>query len=164
MTAKLQPKNSASITFSMGLPAAGKSTYINTNYDLNKFQVIDPDAIKEAHPDYDPKNPAALHAWSQEETEKLWNAALLAGTGNYIVDGTGTNAEKMVRRINEARNAGYSIELIYVTCSLETSLARNAARARNVPEHIIKEKAQNIETAFELIAPYADNVEIIDNN
>lgn len=164
MIEKITPNNNASVTFTMGLPAAGKSTYVNNNYALENYTLIDPDLIKESHPDYDPKNPAALHGWSQEIVNRLWAECLQAGTGHYIVDGTGTNSEKMVKRMNEARKAGYEINLVYVTCSLETSLARNAARERNVPEFVVKEKAETIATSFELISPYADNVQIIDNN
>jgi len=43
----------------MGLPAAGKSTWVKAN--LPSDFVVDPDAIKANHDDYDPKDPAALH-------------------------------------------------------------------------------------------------------
>jgi predicted kinase len=58
---------------------------------------------------------------------------------------------------------GFSIHLCYVKVSLATALARNAKRERNVPESIIREKALNIATSFELTAPHADSVVVIDN-
>ena len=145
------------VTFLMGLPAAGKSTWVNANLAAT-HNVIDPDAVKESHPDYDPKNPAPLHAWSKEVTEAMWVEALAQQSGKHAIDGTGTNAESMVRKINQARRAGYSIELVFVKVSLATSLERNAKRERNVPEHIIRSKALDVQTAFEIVAPYADSV------
>lgn len=150
------------MVFTCGLPAAGKSYVVAR--DFASYTSIDPDAVKEAHPDYDPKNPAALHAWSQQVTEQLFADALANADRDYVVDGTGTNAEKMVRRMKAAAAAGYRTRLVFVTCTLETSLRRNAARARVVPESIIREKALDITTAFEIIREYADAVQIIENN
>ena len=143
------------VVFTMGLPAAGKSTWVAANL-ANTHTVLDPDAIKEGHSDYDPANPHTLHAWSQGVVEARWADALTAAAGLWVVDGTGTNAEKMVRRITEARVAGYRVELVYVACSLETSLKRNAARTRVVPEQVVRAKALDIATSFRLVAPHAD--------
>ena len=151
------------VVFSMGLPAAGKSTWIAANLG-DTHTVLDPDAVKESHPDYDPATPHELHVWSQEIVEAQWQAALTAGAGLWVMDGTGTNAEKMVRRINEAKAAGYRVELVYVRCTLKTSLQRNAARARVVPPAVVKAKALDISTSHEIVAPHADAVTIIDND
>ena len=155
-------KTASTVVFTMGLPAAGKSTWTRSN--LSSFTIIDPDAVKEAHSDYNANDPGALHGWSQVEVEKMWNSCLSKGEGNWVVDGTGTNSEKMVRRITQAQAAGYSTELVYVTCSLETSLIRNARRDRHVPEHIIKSKALDISTSFEIVSKYTSKVTVIDNN
>jgi len=149
------------IIFTMGLPAAGKSTWTN---QMSGYTVLDPDAVKESHPEYDPANPHALHAWSQDVIEGRWQECLSSKSGKWIVDGTGTNSEKMVRRIKQAEAAGYSTKLVYVTCSLETSLARNAARERHVPESVIRNKALDISTSFEIVSEYVDCVVVVDNN
>jgi predicted kinase len=151
----------ATMIFTMGLPAAGKSTISRRDYA--SFTAIDPDAVKESHEDYDPANPAALHAWSQEITEKMFAQAIIDASGQWIVDGTGTNAEKMVRRMNAAKAAGFRVELLFVTVPLAVSLERNAKRERVVPTHIIKSKALDISTSFEIVAPYADNVRVVNN-
>ncbi len=156
-------KTTAEIVFTMGLPAAGKSTWIAANL-ADSHTVIDPDAIKESHPDYDPKNPAALHAWSKEISEAMFADALAGGEGLWVVDGTGTNAEKMVRRIRQAEDAGFATRLVFIRCTLETSLLRNAARVRNVPEQVVREKARDVHTAFALISPHAQTVETVDND
>ncbi len=155
---------SRNVTFTMGLPGSGKSTVLGNMGILETHAILDPDAIKRTHKDYDPKSPATLHAWSQEITEEIYKGILQVKEGNFVIDGTGTNAEKMVRRMNEVSEAGYSVTLIYVKVSMETALIRNAQRDRSVPEHIIRSKADDIVTAFKLIAPHADKIEIVNND
>ena len=153
------------MVFTMGLPAAGKSTTVAARY-ATTHNVIDPDMIKESHPDYNPKAPEALHEWSSECAEQMFAAAIAAGAGCFVVDGTGTNAEKMARRIKQAREAGFFVRLLYVRCTIETSLRRNALRARTVPEFVIRERARDIATSFEIVAGYVgmDAVEVANND
>ena len=153
-------KNKTAI-FMMGLPAAGKSTYVASTFTT--FNVIDPDAIKATHPDYNPKDPTPLHAWSKAESERLLDEAYQA-EDNVIIDGTGTSAEKMVSRVNRAKALGYTTKLIFLKVSLETSLKRNAARARVVPTEVIVEKAETVSTAFEIVKQYVDSHEIVHND
>ena len=62
--------------------------------------IIDADSFKESHPDYDAKNPQALHAWSSQEVTRAIYTAL--GTGrDFIYDGTGRNAEKIAQHRND---------------------------------------------------------------
>lgn len=156
----------AEMVFMMGLPASGKSTHRDIRNDLTAHVVIDPDEVKERHPGYDPKNPRPLHAWSKEITDAMFAQALSQGAGQFIIDGTGTNGDKMVRRIRQAARAGFATRVIFVRCTLETSLKRNAARARNVPEDVVREKADLITTSFEIVEALsgADVFEIVDND
>jgi len=152
------------IVFTMGLPGAGKSTVIDRLGLLATHGVIDPDLIKTEQPDYDPKRPEVHHEWSSEEAERRFQAALAAGSESWIVDGTGTNAEKMIRRIREAQAAGFTTRLLYVRVRLATALSRNASRERVVPEAIVREKARDVATAFELVAASADAVQVVNND
>ena len=151
------------IIFSMGMPAAGKSTIINAKYGAS-HKIIDCDKFKVLHPDYDPKKPELVHAWSSNECAKAFEAAIDSGLGCYVIDGTGSNAEKLVYQIRRARRAGFVTRLVYVQCSLETSLQRNARRERTVPESVILDKAQLIQTSFDIVSQYVDLIEIIDND
>lgn len=148
--------------FMMGLPAAGKSSICAQRF-AKTHSVIDPDEIKKTHADYDPKNPNGTHEWSMQMEERAFLAALASAKGQWVIDGTGTNAEKMVRRMNEARAMGFAVKLVYCVVSLATSIKRNAARERNVPEYVIREKALNIATSFQIVAPHADVVEVVNN-
>ena len=131
--------------FVQGLPGAGKSTTVERL--LPGFEVICADAIKATHADYDPKNPQALHLWSRALQLKTWGEFLASGR-SHILDGTATNGEKLNARMTRARAAGFSVVLFHVRCCLETSLTRNAARARTLPAEVIVQKAKEIMGAF----------------
>lgn len=150
------------MVFLMGLPASGKSTTAKSIYG-STHTFIDPDLIKESHPDYNPAEAYKIHDWSKAEEEKQWMAALISD-GQFVIDGTGTNAEKMVRRINQAQALGFETKLLYVTCTLETSIRRALKRTRQVPLEMIREKALNIQTAFEIVSKYVAEIQVIDNS
>lgn len=157
-------KTPAEMIFTMGLPGAGKSTTLGNLGLLDTHHVIDPDAHKARHPEYDPKAPELLHAWSSLEAEKEFQGACAAGEGLWIVDGTGTNSDKMVRRIRQAQAMGFTCRIVYCRVTLKTALHRNATRARTVPENIVREKALDITTAFEIVSAVADEVTVVDND
>ena len=155
--------NKNTVVFTQGLPGAGKSTVIANRY--GDCTIIDPDAFKKMHPDYDPKNPGLVHEWSKEQSEAMFRRLLAErAEGPIVVDGTGTNAEKIVRRMREAAAAGYETELVYVKVRIETAIERNAKRARTVPEALIREKAEDIEVAHEIAAREATRAVVVDND
>lgn len=149
--------------FTMGLPGAGKSTVVNKLYSVDCFVVIDPDLIKEEMPDYDPKHPEVHHEWSKNQALIRQESAINEGK-NLIIDGTGTNVEKMYAQIKMLQAQGYSVTLLYVEVRLETAIARNASRPRVVPEEIIREKWEFVETSFEILSKIADEVVRIKND
>jgi predicted kinase len=147
----------------MGLPGAGKSYVLKNNYDLSLFVQIDPDLIKTEKADYNPKDPQVYHDWSKKEA-KIRTAKAIYNGQDLIIDGTGTNVEKMYKQIRELQSEGYSVELLYVSVSLETSLFRNAKRERNVPEHVIFEKFETITYAYEILSKVSNTARIIQND
>ncbi len=152
------------MVFTMGLPAAGKSTAIRERGLTETHTIIDPDLFKLEHPDYDPKDPGALHVWSTEQSERMFLRAVSTNGGRWVVDGTGVNAERMIRKMTTAKAMGFRVTLLYVQVSLTTALRRNAARARTVPEHVVRSKALDITTSFALVAPHADVVDVFPND
>lgn len=159
-TTNTQPK----ALLTMGLPGAGKSHVLSTRYaDFCQSAVmVDPDLIKQEKPDYDPKNPAVHHEWSKQEAKKRQMLAMVNGQ-NLVIDGTGTNVEKMVKQIRDLESMGYEVEVVYVRVKLTTSIQRNASRERTVPVEIIMEKHELISTAFEILSGYA-NVTVVNND
>ena len=151
------------MVFTMGLPGSGKSTVVNDRYAPHGYAIIDPDLFKATHPDYDPKDTSIVHDWSMDMAEEAFKNALTTD-GLWVVDGTGVNAERMVRRINEAKAVGYDVSLVYVKVSVETALIRNAERPRSVPDALIISKARDIDTSFAIIEPHCDAVLTIKND
>lgn len=150
------------IVFTMGLPAAGKSTVSTSMF--SSYKIIDCDSIKENHPNYDPSNPHILHAWSKVMVQGQFDAVLALGRQNVIYDTTGTNAPRMSRQIMQAKRAGFKVSLLFVTCPLSVSIERNALRPRVVPQHIIEEKASTVSNVFNIIKHMVDSVQVVDNS
>lgn len=150
------------MTFTMGLPAAGKSTVAKAMFNTALF--IDCDAVKESHPDYDPSNPAALHAWSKAVVKEQFNAALEAGAGHFVYDTTGTNPERMKSEMSAARAAGFVVQLVFITVPLTVSIERNLTRSRVVPLPILMEKAAMIQECFQAIEALPDVLTVKDNS
>lgn len=147
----------------MGLPGAGKSYVLQNNFNLDGFTVIDPDEIKKEKPDYSDDAPEVYHEWSKQEA-KIRTAIAIYNKQDLVIDGTGTNVEKMYKQITELQSAGYVVTLLYVKVALKTALARNASRPRTVPEHIVYEKFETISTAFEILSTVADIARVIVND
>ena len=160
------PRNPSKLTviFTMGLPASGKSTIVQQRYGGRPdYVIIDPDAIAARLPGYDPKAPQLVHEQASAIAEEAFHKALSAKSQNIVLDKTGTKSDKLIRRVEEARKAGYLVRMMFVTVPLEVSLARNRIRKRVVPEAVIIEKGAQIHKTFEAVKPHFDEVEVIDN-
>lgn len=149
--------------FMMGLPGSGKS-HVKTRRYLQHagFVDIDPDAIKMTHPNYDPERPFVVHEWSKDIADRLFRDTLNTGDP-FVLDGTGTNADKIAHKMQEAREAGYRIFLAYVYTPIEVSLWRNRNRRRFVPESVIMEKGIDISKSFAYLRGLADKTKVVNN-
>ncbi len=155
--------NTGTLVLMMGAPASGKG-FIRTR-DYANLPVVDSDAIKATHPDYDPSDAAGLHVlhpWSSREATKALYAALSTGD-SVVFDGTGAKAEKHVGFANAAHAAGYRVELCYVTVDLATSLRRNAARERTVDESVVRDLHASVAISFDIVSRYVDSVRVVHN-
>jgi len=151
----------AKVIFTAGSPGAGKGFILKRDY--SETYVVDCDRIKQSHPDYDPKNPGAVHAWSSEQATREY-FEMLAYDEDFIFDGTGTDTDKLVNFINQAHLAGFETEILYVKVSLAVALERNAKRARTVPVNLLKEKFALIATAVDILSGYAMKVTTVNNS
>lgn len=158
-----QANQNKTVYLMAGAAGAGKS-YTRKNHEvLSSLEVVDADQFKKAHPEYDPNNPGALHAWSSAQARRKFHN-MLEGSASFIYDGTGTKAEKYAEMIDQAREAGFEAKVVYVEVSLETSLYRNANRERHVPEEIIHDQHRLIKSAMNFLKEYADGFEQINND
>lgn len=153
--------------FTMGAPAAGKSTWVNKNL-ATSMAGIDPDLVLVTLDGYDPKGRnAKLRNELHHKSKLIANsqfAQMVNGQVSFYVDGTGTNFAPLIQKIRTAKLAGFQTELVYVTCTIEQSIQRNAKRARTVPLNVIRDKFESIEIAFEVLSKEVDAVQVIDNS
>ncbi len=147
----------------MGLPGAGKSYILKKEININEYILIDPDEIKKEHPDYNPKDPQITHEWSKRIAD-LRTLEAIANNQNIIIDGTGTNVEKMYKKVSELKANGYEVTLLYVKVRLETAIKRNANRERVVPQEVILEKYDTITYAYEILSGIASKVKVVNND
>lgn len=126
----------------------------------------------------DPKNLATLihdtDKWSQimslrDRAKALTNLQQRhyeSGRLGLIIDGTGDDANKIRAKVQHAQSLGYDCYMVFVNTSLETALARNAARPRSLPESVVKdlwsEVQKNVGTFQQLFGPA--RFLIVDNN
>lgn len=62
-----------------------------------------------------------------------------------FIDSTSSNPNALIRRQGILSSLGYDTGMIFVNCSLETSIKRLELRARKVPPELIEEKYNEIE-------------------
>ena len=165
--------------FMIGLPGSGKSRVIAYRYLLdfqtrkttNSTMVLDLDAELLQHPDYDPRDPDRLYLASGQAAYKWADARVEARfidglrnpeTRRLVVDGTGTNSERQVRRMKQAREQGFFVKALYVRVPARTAIARAAMRQRGVkPSRILAYQAK-MKLAMQVAAEHADEVETVD--
>ena len=61
----------------------------------------------------------------------------LEGRLGVVIDGTGRDADKILKQKAGLEELGYDTYMIFVNTSLDVALQRNAERARSVPEPIV---------------------------
>lgn len=90
----------------------------------------------------------------------------IAGRLGMIIDGTGKNYKKIEGQVERLRGLGYDCYMVFVNTSLEVALDRNNARARKLPNDMVKkmweEVQQNIGKFQRLFK--AKRFEIVDNS
>jgi predicted ABC-type ATPase len=165
----------------MGGSASGKSTVVKHLLgDAGKTDFVNanPDDVKEQLPEYkkgigehggpSAKDTAAsVHEESSDIAEEVRNSAI-ADRKNLILDGTGRNADKYAKKIEQLRAAGYHVRLVMVHVDINGARARAVQRAersgRWVPDAFVEEAHHVIPGNFEKIAKSADEAVLIDNN
>lgn len=159
--------------FTCGVPAAGKTHILNRVFGWwSDRLMIDLDDEIERHPQYDPLEPHRIYElreayeWADARVAERFAKALEARVPRRLLvyDGTGTKVATRLERMDMARRAGFTVSLLYVRVRLETARQRNALRTRRVPDDILQTYFARIERTFELEAPHADEVFVVDND
>lgn len=101
------------------------------------YAVIDADEIKTRFPDFaemvNAGNKHAAPSWVHEESSivtKAMQAAAEKRQINFVLDGVGDSSRvKLARKIESARAAGYRVDGLYVSASIDTAWEGNMKRA-----------------------------------
>jgi len=87
------------------------------------------------------------------------------GRLGLTIDGTGRDFSKIAKLVNEARSAGYDVAMMYINTDLETALARNSSRARQLPDEKVERMWKDVQSnigKFQRL--FKENFIVIDNS
>ena len=167
------------VVFMAGLPGAGKSRVILERFGAPGSNepacvVLDLDHEMRSHPEYDDADPesrarvyarADAYSWADARVESRFQACLRdARVATVVVDGTGTKVKRRLRRLGDARAAGFATRILYVRVGLETALARNELRSRRVPADVLEAYGRRLDDALAIEAPHVDAIEVVEND
>jgi len=160
-----KPAPGRKVIFMAGGPGSGKSTVIKgLGLEKQGFKVVNQDISLQ----WLAKNsglPTDMRDFTPEQASKWsslgWDARMIAkhkqskfqGKGDgIIIDGTGNSLNVMKNHVQEFKNKGYDVQMVFVETSLETALQRNRARKeRSLRDKIViktHESVQNNKEAF----------------
>lgn len=165
-----KPEGKPTTTFMGGGPSSGKSYVVKAeskNLNLpneDERVLVDPDKCKHPLPEYDPNDPEPVHEESSGLAKRITQIAQENGY-NVLVDGTGDGdkPEKMRKKIQQAKDAGQTVNGVYVFKPIEDAICSNFARERTVDQKMLVETHQNISRILPEIAPDFDNVKLYAN-
>ena len=80
-----------------------------------------------------------------KELTKAKQKNYLEGRLGLIIDGTGKNADKILKQKAGLEEIGYDTYMIFVNTSLDVALQRNAARSRSLAEPIVVKSWKDVQ-------------------
>ena len=145
--------------FMLGLPASGKSTFIEENYSKG-YSIVSADNIRVNHPDYNPLRPEDIHEECVALAEK--SMYIIAKTkSNVVMDGGGINNTYTLRIILKMKEYGYTTKVIFIDTPAQVCIDRNKQRVvhgeRFVPDNAIIDKAYRLKKSIEILTPICDD-------
>ena len=155
-------KNIAVIMF--GLPAAGKSTWIDSYLkEFPETKVVCADKIKEKIMGYNPEFSYLVHQESVELAKREVLRLATLAEDRILMDGGGINNNYTKSIIIELKKLGYYVKLVHIDTPLKVCLERNQLRKdanlRFVPEEEIIKKSNKLISAYHNIIDLVDEVE-----
>ena len=147
----------------LGLPLAGKSTWVQNFTDLSNKQwtVVSADVIKETIPGYKPELAHMVHQQSVKMAEEMMYIEAKKGV-NLIMDGGGINNSYTKRIIHELKALGYHITMVHINTPYEVCIERGQQRERKVPIEEIQIKAVKEHNQFYELSELVDEVNVVD--
>lgn len=160
----------------MGGPGSGKSSMLRS-VDESKFVKVDPDDVRTKLPEYKQatsgdtvyRNASAMvHEEASDISKKILDKAIQNGQ-HVIVDGTGSSADSMIKKMKKLKDAGYHVHLMFAHLdNPDEAMHRVASRAektgRYVPESFVRDAYNKIPKNFEKVAREAHSFAVFDTS
>ena len=161
--------------FLAGGPGSGKSFIVGkTSLKALGFRLINSDdafekGLKKAGLTTDPEDIASAQGQAVRASAKALTGKILSrsleGRLGIVIDGTGKDYMKIAKQVNQLRQLGYAVHMIFVNTDLETALKRNQMRPRSLPDDMVtklwKEVQKNI---GKFQALFRNRMTIVDNS
>lgn len=157
-----------------GGPASGKTKAAEAAaVEFPDAITINPDAIKEALPEYGQQTDrsiAAMHVHEESSyLAKRAQAEALKSKAHVVLDAVGdSSATNVQAKIDQARAAGYSAHARYVTVPTEVAqeraLARGLKSGRVVAPNVVRDLHVGVSKVFPQVLQHFDTASLYDNS
>ena len=170
----IQDPNIFKAFFLAGGPGSGKSYVVRKTTGGTGLKVVNSDdafesllkkaglSLKMPKSEEEPRD--AVRARAKELTA-MKRANYLEGRLGLIIDGTGREADKIIRQHRALKELGYDTHMIFVNTSLDVALQRNADRPRSVPEPIVVKSWKDVQSNMGTFSQtFRQGFVVVDNN
>lgn len=134
------------VTFLIGLPGAGKSTYMKEN---NLGEVLSRDELIEQHGkghNYDDKFAYFKKARHEQELNVLFdkrNEELFRGDSDVVIDMVNVRESLRNKNLKKYKNRGFKVKAVVFSTSIEQCVKNNKNRdGKNIPKSVIDNNAR----------------------
>ena len=161
-------------SFLAGGPGSGKSYVVRKTTGGTGLKVVNSDdafesllkkaglSLKMPKSEEEPRD--AVRARAKELTA-MKKSNYLEGRLGLIIDGTGREADKIIRQHRALKELGYDTHMIFVNTSLDVALQRNADRPRSVPEPIVVKSWKDVQSNMGTFSQtFRQGFVVVDNN
>ena len=145
----------------MGLPLAGKSTWIKEQTNLSDYKIVSAEEIKINQIGYSPDKAYLFHEYSVNVAKELMTFYSDL-EHDLIMDSGSINNSYSQEIINMLKSKDYKIKLVHIKTPLLICLDRNKIRDRKVPNEEIIKKSQIETKQFNKLKLIVDEYEVID--
>lgn len=139
----------------VGIPASGKSSFAS-KFNNDPFTVLSTDTIREElYGDVAIQGPEAWKVFHVRLKD------LVRQRANIIIDNTNVNAKSRREILDTCK--GYEVDYVVFSVPLVECLRRNAARARQVPEEVIRNMSIKLKNNLHLLPLEAHEITYLSN-
>ena len=170
----LQDPNIFKAFFLAGGPGSGKSYVVRKTTGGTGLKVVNSDdafekLLKDANLSLkmppEEKAPREVQRKRAKALTKSRRDNYVEGRIGLIIDGTGKDYNKIASQSKDLRQLGYDTHMIFVNTSLDTALQRNAERPRSVPDSIVVNSWNDVQSNIGSFSQhFRENFIVVDNN